>query len=74
MICGTQTLDFKELEKSTRYDDGYEKESLTIKLFWEVIHSISEEEQKQFLFFLTGCDRAPINGLGIYFIFIFQEV
>jgi ubiquitin-protein ligase E3 A len=64
IICGTQVLNFKELEKSARYDDGYEKESLTIQHFWEVIHSLKEEEQKKFLFFLTGCDRAPINGLG----------
>jgi len=64
IICGTQCLDFKELEKATRYDDGYEKDSLTMKIFWEVIHSLRSEDQKKFLFFLTGCDRAPINGLG----------
>ena len=64
IICGSQILDFKELEKVARYDDGYEKDSLTIKYFWEVIHSLIPEQQKKFLFFLTGCDRAPINGLG----------
>lgn len=64
IICGTQMLDFHELEKAAKYDDGYERTSETIKLFWEVIHSLTPEEQKNFLFFLTGCDRAPINGLG----------
>ena len=24
----------------------------------------NEEEKKKFLFFVTGCDRAPIDGLG----------
>jgi ubiquitin-protein ligase E3 A len=64
IICGTQVLDFYELEKSTHYQDGYEKDSLTIKYLWEVVHSLNLEDQKKFLFFLTGCDRAPINGLG----------
>jgi ubiquitin-protein ligase E3 A len=64
IICGTQNLDFFELEKAAKYDDGYEKDSVSIKLFWEVIHSLPAEDQKKFLFFLTGCDRAPINGLG----------
>ena len=67
IICGTQNLDFIELEKSSRYDDGYEKDSETIKNFWEVIHSLSTDEKKNFLFFVTGCDRAPINGLGKYY-------
>lgn len=65
IICGTHFLDFKELEKVARYDDGYEKDSITIKQMWEVVHELNEEEKKKFLFFLTGCDRAPINGLGI---------
>ena len=65
IICGTQKLNFYELEKAAKYDDGYEKDSQTIKKFWEVVHSLNEEQQKKFLFFLTGCDRAPINGLGI---------
>ena len=65
IICGTQVLDFYELEKAARYEDGYEKDSNTIKDLWEVVHSLNVEEKKKFLFFLTGCDRAPINGLGI---------
>jgi ubiquitin-protein ligase E3 A len=64
IICGIQNLDFKELEKAAKYDDGYEENSPSIKLFWEIIHSLTEEERKKFLFFVTGCDRAPINGLG----------
>lgn len=57
-------LDFVELEKSARYQDGYEEDSFTIKLFWEVVHSFNNDEKKKFLLFLTGCDRAPLDGLG----------
>ena len=34
-----------------------------MKWFWEVIHSLSDDEKKLFLAFSTGSDRAPIDGL-----------
>ena len=52
------------MEKSARYQDGFEESSETIKYFWEVLHSFNSEEKKKFLSFLTGCDRAPLDGLG----------
>lgn len=52
------------MEKSARYQDGFEENSETVKHFWEVVHSLSQEDKKKFLSFLTGCDRAPIDGLG----------
>ena len=70
IICGSEKLDFYELQRVTRYEDGYTKDSLTMKHLWEVLHEMSVEDKKKFIFFTTGCDRAPINGLGIYIIFI----
>ena len=64
MICGSQILDFKLLEKNTKYDGGYNKDDQTIKYFWSVIHEMNIEQQKKFLAFATGSDRAPVNGLG----------
>jgi len=64
IICGTQNLDFKDLEEGSVAGDGYTKESQTVKDFWEIVHEFNEETKKKFLFFLTGCDRAPIKGLG----------
>ena len=72
IICGSVELNFYELQKVARYEDGYLKDSITIKLFWEVIHEMSKEDQKKFIFFTTGCDRAPINGLGNFIIYIFK--
>ena len=63
IICGTQLLDFHELKNACRYEE-YEKDSLTIKYFWEIVLDFNEEEKKKFLSFVTGCDRAPIDGLG----------
>ena len=62
-ICGTQFLDFEELQKACKYED-FEKNSETIKIFWEILFDFTEEEKKKFLSFVTGCDRAPIDGLG----------
>jgi len=64
LVCGSPVLDFLELEKATSYDNGYDKDSPTIKIFWEVVHELSEAEKKQLLFFATGSDRSPIGGLG----------
>ena len=63
IICGTQILDFNELKRVCKYEE-YKKDSQTIKDFWEVLLTFNEEEKKKFLSFVTGCDRAPIDGLG----------
>ena len=63
IICGTQKLDFNELKYVCWYEE-YTKDSLTIKYFWEILLEFNEEEKKKFLSFVTGCDRAPIDGLG----------
>ena len=64
IICGSSNLDFHELQKVCIYKDGYNKDSLTIKYFWEIVFDFDEKEKKKLLSFITGCDRAPINGLG----------
>ena len=63
IICGTQYLDFYELKRVCKYED-YESNSETIKYLWEILLDFNQEEKKKFLSFVTGCDRAPIDGLG----------
>ena len=63
IICGTQILDFHELKLACVYEE-FDKNSETIKYFWEILFDFNEEEKKKFLSFVTGCDRAPIDGLG----------
>ena len=63
IICGTQYLDFYELKRACQYED-YEANSESIKYFWEILLDFNQEEKKKFLSFVTGCDRAPIDGLG----------
>ena len=63
IICGSQNLDFNELQKATKYE-GYTKDSTTIKFLWEILLDFNEEEKKKFLIFVTGSDKAPIDGLA----------
>ena len=63
IICGTQFLDFHELKRACQYEE-YDKDSESINYFWEILLDFNEEEKKKFLSFVTGCDRAPIDGLG----------
>ena len=62
LICGKEDLDFKELERSTRYE-GFDKDHQVVKWFWEVLHSFDVEQKKKMLLFSTGSDRAPLRGL-----------
>ncbi|UPQ97120.1 chromosome condensation regulation protein [Chloropicon primus] len=64
LVCGQPSLDFGALELSTHYDAGYTNDSPIVKAFWEIIYSMEFNQQKKFLFFVTGCNRAPVGGLG----------
>ena len=64
VICGNPEYDFSELEQHTTYGGGYYKHHTTIVIFWETIHSFTNELKKKFLSFLTGSDRVPISGLA----------
>ncbi|KAL2913858.1 hypothetical protein HK105_206592 [Polyrhizophydium stewartii] len=63
LVCGSATLDFEALERSTQYD-GFEKDSPVIRYFWEVVHEFTDEQKKLLLFFATGSDRVPVGGLS----------
>lgn len=63
LVCGTPHYDFRALEGNTKYD-GFCKTDQTVLWFWEVVHSFSVDEKRALLAFATGCDRAPVGGLG----------
>jgi len=63
LATGTPALDFAALEQTTRYD-GFQPDDKTIRHFWEVAHSFSLDDKRALLLFATGCDRAPVGGLG----------
>jgi len=65
LICGSRVLDFKAWQENCKFIEGYTDESPQAKWLWEIIHEdFTDDQRKKFLAFVTGSDRAPINGLG----------
>ena len=63
LACGTPSLDFAALEANCKYD-GFQPADVTVKHFWDVAHGFSLDDKRALLLFATGCDRAPVGGLG----------
>ena len=63
VVVGNENYDWHALEEYAEYEKGYTSSNPTIRLFWEVFHSLSEKDKKKFLLFLTGSDRIPIQGM-----------
>ncbi|XP_074307347.1 E3 ubiquitin-protein ligase UPL6 [Silene latifolia] len=55
-------LDIDNLRSHTQYSGGYHAEHYVIEMFWEVLKSLSQENQRRFLKFVTGCSRGPLLG------------
>ena len=64
LVVGTPRLDFRALEANTTYAGGFHAEDPTARHFWEVVHAMGLEDKRALLLFATGCDRAPVGGLG----------
>jgi ubiquitin-protein ligase E3 A len=64
VICGSENLDFKDLEKVVKYEGGFSERTPIIRAFWDILHNFDLQTKKAFLFFVTGSDRAPIRGLS----------
>ncbi|PWW77319.1 hypothetical protein C7212DRAFT_343518 [Tuber magnatum] len=63
-------IDVEDLRRNTIYggvyqigDDGVEHES--IRLFWQVMRSLGDEERRKVLKFVTSVARAPLLGFGV---------
>ncbi|KAI7870271.1 hypothetical protein BDF14DRAFT_1776662 [Spinellus fusiger] len=59
-----ENLDMEELQDVADYDDGYHAEHLVIRHFWSIVHhSLTGDQKRKLLFFVTASDRVPIGGL-----------
>lgn len=66
LICGDPALDFEALEAAAEYEnEDFNETHEVVKWFWEVAHSLPEEQKRKLLHFATGSDRAPIGGLKV---------
>ena len=63
-VCGSKELNFKELQKVTKYIKPLHPNHEFVQWFWEIVHDeFDEEKRRQLLAFTTGSDRVPITGL-----------
>lgn len=62
-------IDVGDLRRHTVYGGVYQigedgEEHPTVKLFWEVLHSLEDEERREVLKYVTSTPRAPLLGFS----------
>jgi E3 ubiquitin-protein ligase HERC4 len=76
VVIGNEDYNWHEFEQEAEYKNGYSSADQTVRWFWEVFHELPLEDKKNFLLYLTGSDRIPIQGMkalkvGCIFIVIY---
>lgn len=55
MVRGSlEPLDVQQMQLSTRYENGFERDHATIKLFWDYFRRLEPARQRKLLAFITG--------------------
>ncbi|XP_067444973.1 probable E3 ubiquitin-protein ligase HERC4 isoform X2 [Thunnus thynnus] len=63
MLVGQDVYDWAKLKQNTVYEWDYHGGHPNILMFWEVFDELTEDQRKDFLWFLTGFRRAPFLGM-----------
>lgn len=61
LISGLPDIDLEDLKANTEYHN-YNRDSPIIKWLWEVLYEFSQEERAEFLQFVTGSSKVPLEG------------
>ncbi|KAI8805685.1 hypothetical protein BJ742DRAFT_819665 [Cladochytrium replicatum] len=65
LIGGTNTtIDLEDLQRNTQYGGGFDDDHPAVIRFWRVVHSLSEEEKRSLVKFVTSCSRPPLMGFS----------
>lgn len=59
MVSGRPFIDVEQLRLHTDYE-GYRADDATVKLFWRVFESLSDDERSKFIRFAWGRSRLPV--------------
>ena len=62
LVCGETEFDIADIKKITTYE-GYHVNDPTIRIFWNVVCSMSKELQRRLLAFTFGSDRISVGGI-----------
>ena len=61
MISGLPDVDVIDLKKNTEYSN-YTENSKVIVWFWEIMETFTPKERAEFLQFVTGTSKVPLDG------------
>ncbi len=61
LISGLPTIDVQDLKDNTQYVN-YQANHNVIKWFWEVLESFENSMRAEFIQFVTGSSRVPVEG------------
>ena len=61
LISGLPEVDLEDLQSNTDYHN-YTKDSQVIIWLWEALYEFSHEERAEFLQFVTGSSKVPLEG------------
>ncbi|ORX47544.1 HECT-domain-containing protein [Piromyces finnis] len=64
LISGSNdaNVDLLDLKMNTEYSGVYDENHPTIKIFWQVVSDLTEEQKRKFIKFVTSCPRPPLLG------------
>ncbi|XP_065905811.1 ubiquitin-protein ligase E3C-like isoform X2 [Dysidea avara] len=63
LISGADVaIDVNDLRAHTQYAGGYGDEHECIELFWKVVGTMTDEQKRLLLKFVTSCSRPPLLG------------
>ncbi|KAL8595169.1 hypothetical protein ACOMHN_013842 [Nucella lapillus] len=63
LISGLPTIDIDDLKANTEYHK-YQPTSLQIQWFWRALRSFDQAERANFLQFVTGTSKVPLQGFA----------
>lgn len=63
LISGLPTIDIDDLKANTEYHK-YQATSLQVQWFWRALRSFDQKDRAQFLQFVTGTSKVPLQGFA----------
>ena len=64
LLCGQSIININDWKSNTLYKGVYNEKNNVIKLFWEVLSELNNEELLLFYKFCTGSMRIPVDGFS----------
>ena len=63
LISGLPTIDIDDMRANTQYTN-YTENTMVIQWFWEIMNEFTNQEKAEFLQFVTGSSKVPIEGFS----------